>query len=94
MCIKYGHVDARHYFDIVNIDRYDVILGTVFMRKHGIVLDFEKDEVRCKGVTLPAMREGSDTYLLVRRQAMRFKTESQERKVPTTHVGTSKDTTT
>ena len=41
MCIKYGHVNVCHYFDIVNIDRYDVILGMVFMRKHGIILDFE-----------------------------------------------------
>ncbi|KAF8221842.1 hypothetical protein L208DRAFT_1147177, partial [Tricholoma matsutake] len=38
VCIKYGHVDVKHYFDIVNINRYNVILGTVFMRKHGIVL--------------------------------------------------------
>ena len=40
-CIKYGHINMRHYFDIVNINRYDVIVRTVFMRKHGIILDFE-----------------------------------------------------
>jgi hypothetical protein len=27
-CIKYGHIDVQHYFDIMNIDRYNVILGT------------------------------------------------------------------
>jgi Aspartyl protease len=54
-CIKYGPVDASHYFDVVNIDRYDVILGTVFMRKHGIVLDFSKDQVRMGDITLPAL---------------------------------------
>ncbi|KAF8220338.1 hypothetical protein L208DRAFT_1219694, partial [Tricholoma matsutake] len=43
MCIKYGHIDIQHYFDIVNIDRYNVILGMVFMRKHSIVLDFNKN---------------------------------------------------
>ena len=69
-CIKYGHVNARHYFDIVNINRYDVILGTVFMRKHGIILDFEQDKIRHKDQILPSMREGPDAYLLVRRQAM------------------------
>ncbi|KAF8240318.1 hypothetical protein L208DRAFT_1233643 [Tricholoma matsutake] len=36
-----GGVGNTHYFDVVNIDRYDAILGTMFMRKHGIVLDFE-----------------------------------------------------
>ncbi|KAF8232171.1 hypothetical protein L208DRAFT_1273491, partial [Tricholoma matsutake] len=34
-----GEIKNTHYFDVVNIDRYDAILGTVFMRKHGIVLD-------------------------------------------------------
>jgi hypothetical protein len=33
----------NHYFDVVNIDRYNVILGTMFMRKHGITLDSEHD---------------------------------------------------
>ena len=71
-CIKYGHVDMQHYFDIVNIDRYDVILGMVFMRKHGIVLDFDKNEIRHKKEILPALRENPDAYLLVCRQAMRY----------------------
>ncbi|KAF8219883.1 hypothetical protein L208DRAFT_1337028 [Tricholoma matsutake] len=43
-----GGVVNTHYFDVVNINRYDAILGTVFMRKHGIVLDFEHDEVRAE----------------------------------------------
>ncbi|KAF8218887.1 hypothetical protein L208DRAFT_1185467, partial [Tricholoma matsutake] len=41
-----GEIKNTHHFDVVNIDRYDAILGTVFMRKHGIVLDFERDKVR------------------------------------------------
>jgi len=45
-CIKFGTVETNHYFDIINIDRYDVILGTVFMKQHRIMLDFEKDQVR------------------------------------------------
>jgi hypothetical protein len=32
---KHGKTEGKHYFDVVNIDRYDSILGTVFMRKHG-----------------------------------------------------------
>ena len=69
-CVKYGHMDARHYFDVVNIDRYNVILGMVFMRKHGITLDFEQDKIRCKDQILPSMKEGPDAYLLVHSQAM------------------------
>ena len=29
------------YLDVVNIDRYDMIIGTPFMHKHRLVLDFK-----------------------------------------------------
>ena len=38
--IKIGHKVLEEYFDIVNVEHYDVILGTPFLRKMGIVLDF------------------------------------------------------
>jgi hypothetical protein len=41
-CIKYGLIKVNQYFDIVNIDRYDVTLETVFMRKHRIILNLKK----------------------------------------------------
>ena len=31
---------VKEYFDIANVEHYDVILGTPFLRKMGIVLDF------------------------------------------------------
>jgi len=43
-CIKIGTVDNYHYFDVINIDRYDIIIGMVFMKQHGIVLDFENSD--------------------------------------------------
>jgi hypothetical protein len=43
--IKLLGVDSRHYFDIVNVDRYDVILGAPFMTKKKVKLDFEKGQV-------------------------------------------------
>ncbi|KDQ61891.1 hypothetical protein JAAARDRAFT_92292, partial [Jaapia argillacea MUCL 33604] len=39
--ITFGHNTIRHYFDIVNIDRYDAVLGTAFMRRMGVSLDFK-----------------------------------------------------
>ena len=66
-----GKVNGNHYFDVVNIDRYNAILGTMFMRKHGIVLDFERDEVRVKGKILETIIEGESTFRQVRRYAMR-----------------------
>ena len=38
--IKIGHKVVKEYFDIANVEHYDVILGTPFQRKMGIVLDF------------------------------------------------------
>jgi hypothetical protein len=43
--IVYGPIKMDHYFDVININIYDAILGTLFMGKHGIVLDFELDQV-------------------------------------------------
>jgi hypothetical protein len=69
-CIKYGPIKVNQYFDIVNIDRYDVILGTVFMRKHGIILNFKRNQVRIGDKELPTLHEDADEYLQICRQAM------------------------
>ncbi|PPQ66679.1 hypothetical protein CVT24_008832 [Panaeolus cyanescens] len=68
--IKYGaDVDVnisdvfktRTYVDIANFDRYEMIIGTPFMRKHKVVLDFEKNEIRINGKPVPAVRVNPDT---------------------------------
>ena len=38
--IKIGPKIVEEYFDIANMEHYDAILGTPFLRKMGIVLDF------------------------------------------------------
>ena len=38
--IKIGCKAVEEYFNIANVEHYDVILGTPFLRKMGIVLDF------------------------------------------------------
>ena len=37
--IKIGHKVVEEYFNITNIEHYDAVLGTPFVRKMGIVLD-------------------------------------------------------
>jgi len=69
-CIKIGTVDNYHYFNIININRYNVIIGMVFMKQHRIMLDFEKDQVRMRGKNLYALRKSMDEYLQVCRQVM------------------------
>ncbi|KAF9254710.1 hypothetical protein L218DRAFT_878933, partial [Marasmius fiardii PR-910] len=50
-------VHSKSYFDIANVDRYDAVVGTVFMRKHGISLNFEDDSIRVKGTPIPSLSE-------------------------------------
>ena len=38
--IKIGRKVVEEYFDIANVEHCDAILGTPFLRKMGIVLDF------------------------------------------------------
>ena len=44
------------YVDVANFDRYDMIIGTPFMRKHGVKLDFVKNQVIIAGVATPAIK--------------------------------------
>ena len=46
------------YLDVVNLDRYDVIIGTPFMHDYGVVLDFEKGAIRVNGTWIPALKGG------------------------------------
>ena len=38
--IKLGHKVVEEYFNITNVEHHNAILGTPFLRKMGIVLDF------------------------------------------------------
>ena len=51
--IKYNGKESKEYFDMVNIDYYDAILGTPFLRKYKVIIDFlnnclkVKDKIVC-----------------------------------------------
>ncbi|KAJ7650512.1 hypothetical protein FB45DRAFT_732558 [Roridomyces roridus] len=54
--LGFGGITGYHYFDQVNLDRYDIVIGTPFMNKHGLILDFAKREIRFpSGWTIQAM---------------------------------------
>ncbi|EAU84488.2 hypothetical protein CC1G_00007 [Coprinopsis cinerea okayama7 len=78
--IKYGTIvnidfgplkNICDYVDVVNLDRYDAILGTVFMRKHKIMLDLANDQIFVDGKPYPALSETEERKLMARRSAMR-----------------------
>ncbi|KAF8192706.1 hypothetical protein K438DRAFT_1590105 [Mycena galopus ATCC 62051] len=54
--VDFGGVRGYVYFDQVNLDRYDVVIGTPFMNKHGVVLDFGAREIRFpRGTSIKAL---------------------------------------
>jgi len=59
------------YLDVVNIDRYDMIISTPFMRKHGLVLDFEKDALTMRGEVIPTLTAGQEDLMLAKKRASR-----------------------
>jgi len=62
--IKYGadvlitvaNVKATSYVDIANFDRYDMIIGTPWMRRHKVLLDFNANRVIINGSPIQAIK--------------------------------------
>ena len=46
--IKYNEKEAKEYFERLNIDYYDAILGTPFLRKHEVIIDFVNNCLKIK----------------------------------------------
>ena len=59
------------YIDVVNIDRYDMIIGTLFMCKHSLVLDFECNALRIRGETIPVLTSGQEDLMLAKKRIWR-----------------------
>jgi len=53
--INIGEEKLPTYVDIANFDRYEMIVGTPFMRQHNVILDFEKGEIIFRGKRIPAI---------------------------------------
>ena len=46
--IKYEGRESKEYFNIINRDYYDAFLGTPFLRKHKVIIDFVNNCLRLK----------------------------------------------
>ncbi|KAL0565071.1 hypothetical protein V5O48_016962 [Marasmius crinis-equi] len=73
-----GSVSDSGYFDVANIDRYDAVVGTVFMRKHGLELNFSDDSIRMDGKSIPTLDEGEETAEIARRHAKSISRETRD----------------
>ncbi|KAF5378265.1 hypothetical protein D9615_008695 [Tricholomella constricta] len=69
--MKYEAIDAQVYFDIVNLDKYDAIIGVALMRQLEIELDFRHNCVRISGSPAPTFTVEEETREMARRSALR-----------------------
>ena len=69
--IKIGPIDDVKYFDVIDVDRYDLILGTTFCRQHNVILDFAQNKIWVDGVPVPAYTKAQDEELAAQRKQNR-----------------------
>jgi len=69
--VQYGSIIGTHYFDVVNIDRFDVIIGMGFMRKFSITVEPEHDSILISGIPTPTLSEREETVELAHRHLLR-----------------------
>jgi hypothetical protein len=56
--VRFGRKQYNEYFNVANVEYYDAILGTPFLRKLGITLDFASPgAVRIGDETVPRGRK-------------------------------------
>ena len=51
--VEIGPVNTSHYFDVVNVKKYDAIIGTPIMRQFGMKLDFGSNTIDIQGTLVP-----------------------------------------
>lgn len=71
MWTSYSDICEDVYYDIININRYNVIVGTHFMYTHSIQPDFKKGLVLIQGTPAPILSVGEDHAGFVRCLSMR-----------------------
>ncbi|KAJ7281698.1 hypothetical protein C8J57DRAFT_1056162 [Mycena rebaudengoi] len=68
--VDFGGIKGFVYFDQVNLDRYDCIIGTPFLNRHGALVDFQKRELRFpNGNAIAALPIPAETSLIIKRAA-------------------------
>lgn len=65
--VMLGKFGADVYFDIANLDRYDAVLGTPFLRRFGVILDFQTNSVIIDGHAYPAMSRAQVNEVISKR---------------------------
>ena len=55
--LDFGKTKLMHKLDIVNLDRWDLLLGSLFCNKYGVVLDYKTRTISFGNTTIKALTE-------------------------------------
>ncbi|KAF7369281.1 WD40 repeat-like protein [Mycena venus] len=69
--VEYDDIKSDEYLDIVNLDQFDLIIGTKFMRKHRMALDFQFNTIKVAGVPARTLSVNDEMSEVERRNAAR-----------------------
>lgn len=75
-----GNIKTQHYFDVFNIDKYDAIIGTLFMCQYGLLPDLKNDVLRFDNskLCIPALTLEEDHIEQAQRSASRVPAPAEE----------------
>ena len=68
--LKYQGIDEQHIFDIINLNSYNLILGTPWMYQHQICLGFNPSHIIVGSDEALLIAEGMETRLMVSSMAL------------------------
>ena len=63
--LKYQDIDEKRTFDVINLNNYDLILGTPWMHQHQVCIGFNPARIIIGSDEPQPLRKGSDTKLMV-----------------------------
>ena len=66
--IRVNGEESKEYFDVVNIDYYNAILGTPFLKKFKVAIDFTKD---CLTIKDKVILNQADEYKIRERKSQK-----------------------
>lgn len=67
--VEYGPIWEQLYVDIVNVERYDIIIGVPWLYRHNAVLDFTNCTIQIRGQPLDVLSPEEEAAAVVWRAA-------------------------
>jgi hypothetical protein len=65
---KVANTKGTHYFDVVNVDRYDAVVGIPFLRKHKVLLNFDRRQIEIDRKLIPTLTPSEESIIVAQRK--------------------------